>query len=385
VDVEVYFLDANEVVRFINDELVKSQEVRIAVAFVNLNGLKKINLEKVDKAKIVVGASISQGATEYRALGKLEQLARTNKKVKVRVIDNPKFHPKLFIFKRNSYNTVIVGSSNLTEGGLQDNWEANLAIRFKRDNRESKEIESFFDRVFYAAEPLTRKFIENYRKAYNKSTTKKPIIRFNRMPVEETPLPDYELVEKILEKNYQRLKQIKKRLYQDFNDAIVDRKKAEAKARKLIQRYRGRITKEMLKEILKYLDTSFHSDGEKKLIRWGQALKGQNLKLILQNNINDLNDLIKQLYFDENYRVIDEVKLKGVGPVFTTLFLYLKDPERYSVLVPSAEKNVFRLFPKSVRGVTNFARYHLFNYYAQTIRKKMNIDPRILDIYLLWI
>jgi HKD family nuclease len=63
---------------------------------------------------------------------------------------NPKdsvFHPKMYLIKVNeSFGTVIVGSSNLTNGGFLKNFEINLAIELDlRVTRDRKIFEQFVD------------------------------------------------------------------------------------------------------------------------------------------------------------------------------------------------------------------------------------------------
>lgn len=38
------------------------------------------------------------------------------------------FHPKIYLFKKNRETTGIVGSTNLTRGGLLSNFEVNVVI-----------------------------------------------------------------------------------------------------------------------------------------------------------------------------------------------------------------------------------------------------------------
>jgi len=115
-------------------------------------------------------------------------------------------------------------------------------------------------------------------------------------------------------------------------------------------------------------------------------LIGRNSKLILQNNTARLNRLIKQLYYDENYHAYDD-KLKGVGLGFVSLLLYLKVPDKFAVMVPSATKNVEKFFPNIKFGnKPSISEYLLFNKCVSIIRKHVKaIDPKLLDVYLLHI
>ncbi|XID95021.1 phospholipase D-like domain-containing protein [Paenibacillaceae bacterium WGS1546] len=80
------------------------------------------------------------------------------------------YHPKIYIFKSETYNRVIIGSSNLTGTGLFTSVEASLMIDFT-DEEENEHhiisnIESYFDGFLSAPptnpnlQPLSRELID---------------------------------------------------------------------------------------------------------------------------------------------------------------------------------------------------------------------------------
>jgi HKD family nuclease len=75
--------------------------------------------------ELIVGVD---GTTDTRAIEKLRSLAREHPNLQAKVFlspgERPIFHPKLCWFRDGDVGTVIVGSGNLTQGGLIDNWEA---------------------------------------------------------------------------------------------------------------------------------------------------------------------------------------------------------------------------------------------------------------------
>jgi hypothetical protein len=58
------------------------------------------------------------------------------------------FHPKLFIFKENGAAHVFVGSSNLTGGGLSENFEINVEIELSTRNQFDRSYLSTFEKTF---------------------------------------------------------------------------------------------------------------------------------------------------------------------------------------------------------------------------------------------
>lgn len=105
---------------------------RAAVAFVKRSGVKHVAAQlaafaKKGKVEIVVG--IDHQGTSYEGLEGLLRAASPNGRVIV--FYNPlryTFHPKLYLFKSATQAEVVVGSGNLTEGGLFTNYEAALRL-----------------------------------------------------------------------------------------------------------------------------------------------------------------------------------------------------------------------------------------------------------------
>lgn len=76
------------------------------------------------------------------------------------------FHPKLAWFEHDDYLSLIVGSGNLTMGGLRSNWEAHTVTRMDGDDRDvaRESIASFFesqtDFLFDIKDPLVRRAVQ---------------------------------------------------------------------------------------------------------------------------------------------------------------------------------------------------------------------------------
>lgn len=104
------------------------EKVLVSVAFANLNGLTALeaSLKPIaQKATLFIG--IRNGITSVQALQKSLDIGCT-----VYVVDTGKpsivFHPKIYLARSSNESRVIVGSANLTGGGLRSNIEASLMI-----------------------------------------------------------------------------------------------------------------------------------------------------------------------------------------------------------------------------------------------------------------
>lgn len=114
----------------------QSQECRIAVAFVSAGGFSLVEpafrqcLQKGGYAEFLVGLDLS--ATDPQALWTLYQISQTEPNMACYCFSelgiSAVYHPKLYVMKASDMATILVGSSNLTEGGLRENVEVNALI-----------------------------------------------------------------------------------------------------------------------------------------------------------------------------------------------------------------------------------------------------------------
>jgi HKD family nuclease len=114
----------------------QAREIRIAVAFVSQSGLDLI--EAPMQSALRTGATIEflvgldMHTTEAAALQSLYELSCANEYVSLYCYSSSSrgsiYHPKLYLFKSEDAATSIIGSSNLTSGGLQKNREVNVLL-----------------------------------------------------------------------------------------------------------------------------------------------------------------------------------------------------------------------------------------------------------------
>jgi HKD family nuclease len=129
----------------LKSELLESTSVKIAVAFVRRTGIDEIYKPldyamNVNKAQVELIAGLDFKTTDSGALFALKEIERTHNNFNFYCFGDKRdnhndliFHPKMYLFEtslsRNTKYTSILGSSNLTGGGLTSNFEVNSVFR----------------------------------------------------------------------------------------------------------------------------------------------------------------------------------------------------------------------------------------------------------------
>lgn len=164
-----------QVLTTIQRHVASARQFKIAIAMVSAAGMDYVGdsirrcLQKGGTGEILIGIDLPTDPKALRDLlriqskhpGQLE--LKTFRRLKKRI-----FHPKLFIFEgRRGNKSAVVGSSNLTGGGLAENYEVNLLVD---SNRIAEELSDYFDEHFEGAYsvPLTHDWLEEYAKEWAK-------------------------------------------------------------------------------------------------------------------------------------------------------------------------------------------------------------------------
>jgi len=113
---------------------------RAAVAFVKYSGTKHISQalgEFAARSEVTISVGIDAGGTSVEGLTDLLNAMKAKGDIWVfKNANNSTFHPKVYLFKNNNEADLIVGSGNLTEGGLFTNYEASVRLRLDLSNAE---------------------------------------------------------------------------------------------------------------------------------------------------------------------------------------------------------------------------------------------------------
>lgn len=120
-------------------------EFKAAVAFVKISGTKHIfnGLKNfVDRGgKVSITAGVDVGGTTVEALQDLLDALNGNEGLFVfHNANSSTFHPKIFLFKNDKKAEAVIGSTNLTEGGLFTNYEAAILLSLNRRNQDEEAL-----------------------------------------------------------------------------------------------------------------------------------------------------------------------------------------------------------------------------------------------------
>jgi len=196
-DICVRFLQAGqEFVNEIRKSILEYKKIRIAVAFVKEDGYSEI-AESLKKAlsngceiEFIVGASTELGITDSGVLDRLLELKKKYKKrFLVKFYNNAGFHPKLFIFRKKDAVKIIIGSSNLTGGGVRNNVEANVIIKTTQKHNIFKTVMNEFNNWFKRAKKLTKNFTVHYTSLSKQHTRLRRKLDKRPQNKYSTPLP----------------------------------------------------------------------------------------------------------------------------------------------------------------------------------------------------
>lgn len=124
----------------INQELQNANSAKMAVAFLKYSGVQVIEqalkncLKNNGQIEIIVGLDFK--TTDPQSMHYFIQLQKQVSNLKFYCYGDKEenktgvvFHPKIYLFEKGRETTGIVGSTNLTRGGLLTNFEVNVVIK----------------------------------------------------------------------------------------------------------------------------------------------------------------------------------------------------------------------------------------------------------------
>lgn len=100
------------------------------------------------------------------------------KKLKLKIWKGAKFHPKVYIFQKWQRASIIVGSSNLTGGGIgEGNIEANVLIQGNLKDPIIHDIREFFKTIWNEGKPVRRRYLRTLQDTEKNQTDKISVLR----------------------------------------------------------------------------------------------------------------------------------------------------------------------------------------------------------------
>jgi HKD family nuclease len=158
----------------LKDLIKNSKEVFIAVAFLKQTGLSLLqdSLKQAVKSKnkivIIVGRDFC--ISEPKALKKIFTLFKKTPDCELRLakLTEKNFHPKMYLFRNNNVCEVLVGSANMTWGGICDNWECSLHHTCKPNDDVWRASEQYFIKLLDNSIKASIEELDRYQKKYDK-------------------------------------------------------------------------------------------------------------------------------------------------------------------------------------------------------------------------
>lgn len=194
----------------------KYNSFRGLVAYITWSGLSLIHLELesfYNRTKGRVNFIVGLGGNPEE-LHSLRYLIQRMSKGKYRIFDaknrNYTFHPKIYLFTGPNESCILIGSNNLTQGGLYYNTECSISISYKNNAMDEfiEEVEHLWQKYNKPLPPFSKNnlknvsesFLTNLNKFYSKNIAGKTFHQKNKTKelfgIIEIPNPPVELLPK---------------------------------------------------------------------------------------------------------------------------------------------------------------------------------------------
>jgi HKD family nuclease len=153
----------------IKSELVEAKSFWIATAMISNNGWNFIqkNIPKNTAQHFLIGIDLATDPKVFEAL-------LDNLNISARVYQTHfTFHPKVYIFQKvdNTY-IAYIGSSNMTNWGLEKNIEMNFQVN---DQNECRKLLKWFNDLYSKGYLITEDFVNEYKSKFIKASFQKKV------------------------------------------------------------------------------------------------------------------------------------------------------------------------------------------------------------------
>jgi HKD family nuclease len=306
------------------ESLRNATAVRVAMAFGHLSGLSKVGdaltQSKAQSVSVLLGQAFFR--TEPAVLLELRKLQRQSSQPKFEVklaSVIATFHPKVWIVKDEHSSIGIVGSGNLSGGGLLGNVECGI---YTDDPEHLSALEHWFQLHWSIAGALEKTY-EDYIKKYQRiEASRKVVEAMTKAATDEQVSVEVTWRRKeALEKAKQYWRSV------DGKEAVSDRQAALSRMR----------------AVLDY--PSFNFDGHGwdeflQILELGRIRLGHRKKTIadLPRLQQVLRKIVARRSFDVK-RVLEELQqVKGIGRNLATKLLAMSAPDKYVVINDPVER-----------------------------------------------
>ena len=173
---------------YLKQELLNCKKFYFIVSFIRYSGIQLLinTLDELEKQGIQgeIITSVYLNITDSKALRKL--LSYKNIKVKIYNNSSESFHTKAYLFEKEKYHSVVIGSSNISQSALYSAEEWNVKLTDSSFfNIYGKSLNQF-EKLWHSNEAieLTQDFIDEYEK-YKKSVNAQNTFDYRKTKIEQ--------------------------------------------------------------------------------------------------------------------------------------------------------------------------------------------------------
>ena len=173
---------------YLKQELLNCKKFYFIVSFIKYSGIQLLisTLDELEKQGIQgeIITSVYLNITDSKALRKL--LSYKNIKVKIYNNSSESFHTKAYLFEKEKYHSVVIGSSNISQSALYSAEEWNVKLTDSSFfNIYGKSLNQF-EKLWHSNEAieLTQDFIYEYEK-YKKSVNAQNTFDYRKTKIEQ--------------------------------------------------------------------------------------------------------------------------------------------------------------------------------------------------------
>lgn len=330
-----------------------ADKITICVAFFRNSGLQEIlkDLKKKEKGNVQIIAGVGFYQTEPIAL---MAAFKNDFKLFLQKEDSKKtFHPKVYLFQKGRKYRAIIGSSNMTKGGLVDNVEMSFAFDSVKDGATIKELKEELE-LFTTSEDFesvkSKLAIENYKVKFDKY--KKIVTPTVKRASEEVKgIHKFEVDSFI---NY----------VEDNRDIIADVFEEKNKRYQFAKRQLKKIAKSKYSSASSFLDDyqlvidSFHSSG----LNRGKTIFSEKYKTIIQliNQVQTIKPSTKKTDFEKAKELLNKIPKLGINAL--TEILNTFHPKVFPVLNGRTMSVLKKLGLKKYKAPNSFSVDDYFSY-----------------------
>jgi len=195
----------------------QATEVFISVAFLKESGFNFIKPYLDSGKKFTIIAGVNFGITDPSALESLMEYEDKCRVYLSKLSSKIIFHPKMYMIRTKSQNHILIGSANLTNGGMQANNECSIYYKCEAQDQMWEDAKSYFSTCISTenADYLTFPILDAYIKYHKKQ---------QRIITQSDPFPD------VNDNIFYDLKNLKK-YYNQLDQKIIKRDLQEKKDR----------------------------------------------------------------------------------------------------------------------------------------------------------